>query len=113
MTKKIIAFALIAFAALAVYSTSVFAQTTTQASGTHHDEMQSIFELGTYEDLVELREIYDRPFMRWVDSADDFELAKDRHALMKGTGFEHKGQRGSSNVKGQGSGFMGVNCPMA
>ena len=113
MTKKIIAFALMAFAALAVYSTGAFAQTTTQATGTYHDEMQSVFELGTYEDLVELREQYDRPFMRWVDSAEDFELAKDRHALMEGTGFEHKGQRGSRMDKAQGTGFMGADCPMA
>ena len=112
MTKKIIAFALIAFAALAVYSTGVFAQTTTQASGTHHDEMQSVFELGTYEDLVELRETYDRPFMRWVDSAEDFELAKEHHEAMDKSGFGHKGQRGSRMDKAQGTGFMGEDCPM-
>ncbi len=112
MTKKTIAFAFLAFAALAVYAVGASAEPTAQTMGTHHDEMQSVFESGTYDDLVELRETYDRPFMRWVDSAENFELAKERHALMDGTGFEHKGQKGKMGGA-QGTGFMGADCPMA
>ncbi len=112
MTNKTIAFAFIAFAALAVYAVGASAEPTAQTMGTHHNEMQAVFETGTYDDLDDLRETYDRPFMRWVDSPEDFELAKERHASMDGTGFEHKGQRGKMSG-GQGTGFMGANCPMA
>ena len=104
MTKKTIAFALIAFAALAIYAVGASAYTTPQATGTYHEEMETIIETGTYDDLVNLRETYDRPFMRWVDSPEDFEFAKEHHEEMEESGFEHMGKRGS--------GMTGEGCPM-
>ena len=115
MTKKTIAFALIAFAALAVYATGASAQTTPQAMGTYHEEMETVIETGTYDDLAALRETYDRPFMRWVDSQEDFELAKQHHEAMEESGemgAGHMGQRGSGMMRNQGTGMMGEDCPM-
>ena len=115
MTKKTIAFALIAFAALAIYAVGASAHTTPQASGTYHEEMENTIETGTYDDLVVLRDQYDRPFMRWVDSPEDFELAREHHEAMEEsgeTGFGHMGQRGSGMMRNQGTGFMGADCPM-
>ncbi|MBS3172430.1 hypothetical protein J4438_02535 [Candidatus Woesearchaeota archaeon] len=60
-----------------------------------HGEVQTVLESGSFEDLVNLREEYNRPIMHWVQSEEDFELAKQNYQ-----------EKGFVNGKGYG------NCPM-
>ena len=46
-----------------------------------HSEVSEVFVNGTYIDLVNLREKYNMPVMRWVDGDEDFKLAKQEFAL--------------------------------
>lgn len=46
-----------------------------------HTEVSNVFVNGTYTDLVNLREKYNMPIMRWVDSEEDFKLAKQEFVL--------------------------------
>ena len=39
-------------------------------------EIKDVLESGTYEDLEALRDRYNRPFMHWVDSSEDFANAQ-------------------------------------
>jgi hypothetical protein len=44
-----------------------------------HEEVQNVLESGSFEDLEQLREEYNRPVMRWVQDEEDFELAKQNY----------------------------------
>ena len=70
-----------------------------------HSEVSEVFLNGTYSDLVNLREKYNMPVMRWVDSEEDFKLAKQEFAL--------KEEYYANNPNTYGSGFRGRGgCPM-
>lgn len=46
-----------------------------------HSEMKEIFVNGTYIDLVKLREEKSMDIMMWINSEDDFKLAKQEFVL--------------------------------
>ncbi|MCF7866411.1 hypothetical protein K9L67_02250 [Candidatus Woesearchaeota archaeon] len=104
-------------------------------TGDHHEEVETILETGTYQDLVDYREETGFPVMNRVQSQEDFEVMQAHHKLMEENGYEpgqfrgtgegpfagqgkgprnnqgmgfdnHKGQ----GMRGQGAGFGG--CPM-
>ncbi len=74
-------------AVLAVLSLSLFlsvASDNTQYFGDNckfpwyiREELKDVFDNGTYDDLVALRDKYHKVFIPWVDSEDDFEVAAD------------------------------------
>ena len=52
----------------------------------HHEQMDELFEAGTYADLVKLREEQDFSIMPWVENEEDFQLAKKMHEKMEKSG---------------------------
>lgn len=42
-----------------------------------HDEIDEIFNTGNFEELENLREEYNMPFLHWVDDQEDFERVKE------------------------------------
>ena len=44
-----------------------------------HEDMEEVFESGDIGLLEDLRDKYNMPVMRWVESNEDLELAKDMH----------------------------------
>ena len=59
-----------------------------------HSEIDQVFETGTFNDLEALREEYQMPFMFWIDSEEDFELAQQQHEKYEGNDFGMMGSRG-------------------
>ena len=91
----------------------------------HHEDMESILETGTYQDLLDYREETGYPVMRIIQTEDDFELMKEHHTWMEENGYEpgqfrgtgegpfagqRRGMHSGQGFRGQGSGFGG--CPM-
>ena len=44
-----------------------------------HEEMDEILESGSYEQLEQLRDEYNMPIMHWVESEEEFNLARQMH----------------------------------
>jgi len=88
--------------------------------GFFHEQMEEVMEQGTFNDLQELRQEAGFNIMPWVDSEDDFELAKQMHERMEQwreeNGYEDmpmKGMMGRGFGRGNARGFgMQGGCPM-
>lgn len=87
--------------------------------GTFHEDVESILDNGTYEDLINLREEIGFNVMRKVQSQEDFNEMKERHEYMEEQGLEpgylrSNGKRSSGMGQGFGKG-QGMNnngnCP--
>ena len=61
--------------------------------GEFHDNMESILENGTYNDLVKFREKIGFDIMPFVNSQSDFDSQKDRHEEMEAQGFDGDSNR--------------------
>lgn len=103
-----------------------YAQTQGYEKGTYHEQVESIIENGSYQDLVNLREELGFDVMRKVQSEEDFIAQQQRHLENKEAGLEpgylrnEKGngqgsglRNGSGNMQGNNQKGMGnsENCP--
>lgn len=63
----------------------------------YHNDMENIFETGTYQDLTKYRAEKGVNMMPWVNSEDTFKLAKEHHELMdNGQGCQGRGMMGNA-----------------
>lgn len=79
-----------------------------------HDELRTVLEQGTYQDLVDLREKYDHDFKPWIENEADFEQAKAIHEKMEQYRNENgynMGQGHGQRMGNRGQG-MRLGCPM-
>ncbi len=72
--------------------------------GTFHEDVESVLENGTYEDLVTLRDELGFDVMRRVQSQEDFNEMQEMHELMEEQGYEPGYMRQNSQ---RGTGFGG------
>jgi len=75
------------------------------AYGPWHEDMESVMEDGSYQDLVDYRESTGYNVMPWVDSQDDFESMQEMHEQMEEFHEQGYGMRGYGGYRSGG-------CPM-
>ena len=82
MNKKLGILAVLAVLSLSLFLSVAFAQA--QGFGDKskfpwfiREELKDVFDNGTYDDLVALRDKYHKVFIPWVDEEEDFEVAAD------------------------------------